>query len=148
MRHFKGTLSRKRIGLGSFVAAALASAILIAPAGGTQDEPAGATAKLASKSCPDKSFCVYARKNYAGKRLKLNSSPGVLSTELFQEMNNKVSSVKNRWKDTSALYEGKNGGGQVFCFDPGQKVPDLSAFADEFNNDASSSRRSAQGCNS
>ncbi len=136
-------LSRKRIGLGSFVAATLTSVILIAPAAGTQEKPAGATAKLSSTSfCPDGSFCVYAGKNYTGRRLKLNSPPGVLSTELFQKMNNKVSSVKNRWKNASFLYEHKDGGGQPFCLDPGAKVPDLSAFFDEFNNDASSSRRS------
>ncbi|MDQ3642212.1 MAG: peptidase inhibitor family I36 protein [Actinomycetota bacterium] len=125
------------------MAATLTSVILIAPAAGTQEKPAGATAKLSSTSfCPDGSFCVYAGKNYTGKRLKLNSPPGVLSTKLFKEMNNKVSSAKNRWKHTSYLYEDKNGGGQASCFSSGEKKPDLSILFDEFNNDASSSRRS------
>ncbi len=135
------------MGLVAMAATVTAGAILIAPAAGTQEKRAGSTAKLSSKSCPDKSLCVYAGKNYTGRRLKLNSPPGVLSTKLADEMNNKVSSVKNRWKNASFLYEHKDGGGQPFCLDPGAKVPDLSAFFDEFNNDASSSRRgTGTGC--
>ncbi len=134
-------MSKKRTGIGGFLVAVLTSGILIAPVARTQEKPAGATAKLSSKSCPAKSFCVYTGKNYKGKRLKLNSPPGILSTRVSQKMDNKVSSVKNRWNHKSILYEDKDGGGQMSCFATGEKVPDLSAFFDEFNNDASSSRR-------
>ncbi len=112
----------------------VAVAILAAPGPGAADEKRAA---LSSK-CPKGAMCVWAGKNYQGRKLTLRKT-GEITNRIYNRMNDKVSSAKNRYKHLSYLYENIDGGGQVFCVESGGNIPDFAAFQDEFNNDASSS---------
>ena len=92
----------------------------------------------AGPRCSDGALCLFTGKNYAGKKFKV-TEPGEL-VKLPKAFNNKVSSLKNKWELRAFVYENKNGTGQPFCLGSGEKVPDLSAFFDEINNDVSSAR--------
>ena len=113
--------------------AALIAAALWLPSASTGDD-----SKRAVKRCPLDALCVWAGKDYKGARLVLTRT-GEYSNRIYNKLNDRVSSAKNRYEHLSYLYEHTDGGGQTFCIDNGQKIPDFSAFPDEFDNDASSS---------
>ena len=122
-----GTRDLKR---GKTLAIALATAAL---ATGSLAAPAGA-----GPACPDGALCLFTGKGYTGKKYK-GTKPGEL-VKLPKAFNNKVSSLKNKWERRAFVYENKDGTGQPFCLSPNEKVPDLSAFFDEINNEISSAR--------
>jgi hypothetical protein len=81
-------------------------------------------------SCPDEALCVWSKKNYEGQRVKITKT-GDVSNKLAHEMNNKASSLKNRFAMTGTLYDKKNGGsGEVYGFCDLDNVPDLGLFDD------------------
>jgi hypothetical protein len=110
----------------------IAAALALAPASGEAAQGKGST-----KLCPDGAFCVWTKANYQGKKLVLTKK-GV-SNKIAKEMNNKVSSVKNRLDVTTYLYSKRDGKGEIRCFGDGQKLADLAGSCD-FDNEASSSR--------
>jgi hypothetical protein len=120
----KGSKGVAMLAIAATVAAVAASA-LAAPA-------------QAGPRCSDGALCLWKGKNYTGAKHKV-TEPGEL-VKLPKAFNNRVSSVKNKWEFRAFVYENKDGTGQPFCLESGEKVPDLSAFFDEINNDVSSAR--------
>jgi Peptidase inhibitor family I36 len=92
----------------------------------------GATSeKRAGSGCPDQTLCVWSKKNYEGQRVKITKT-GDVSNKLAHEMNNKASSLKNRFAMPGTLYDKKNGGpGDVYGFCDLDDVPDLGSFDDQ-----------------
>jgi hypothetical protein len=89
----------------------------------------------ATAHCPKHYLCVWADPVYQGQEVKLRKR-GV-SNKIFRKMNDQASSAKNHRSHVSFLYSDIDGsGGESYCFEPNQKVPDLGAFSDV----ASSSR--------
>lgn len=97
-----------------------------------------ASPAVAGPRCSDGALCLWKGKDYTGAKYKV-TEPGELE-EVPKAFNNKVSSLKNKWEWRAFVYENKDGTGQAFCLESGEKIPDLSAFLDEINNDISSAR--------
>ena len=90
-----------------------------------------------NKACPADALCVWARPGYKGKRVVVKQV-GEVSNEVFDKMNDKASSVKNRWQYTSYLYSDVNGAGASRCVSGGGgKVRNLAGGYD-FDNVVSS----------
>lgn len=98
-----------------------------------------ASAAADPSGCPDGSYCFWSKQNYEGKRVVISKSG--ISNKLFNEMNKRASSMKNRRSDYVIIYTQKNGSGFSACF----AGPNLSNLA-EFDNDGSSSRAGAGAC--
>lgn len=117
---------------GTILVLAAVSALALAGTGSA----AGGSAKAGPKSCPDDAFCVWTGKNYRGERF-VATETGL--TKLPPSISDRVSSAKDRYAvDTAYLHDTKAGGGELFCMDDGDKIPDFSAFSDPYNNVASS----------
>ena len=81
-------------------AGVLAAALLLVPSAGE------AAKSKRGKACPDEAVCVWTKSDFRGER-EVVSKKG--ATNLSKELNNKVSSVKNRTGRVVYLMDAKNG---------------------------------------
>ncbi len=113
-----------------------ALALVVAPSVGE-----AASAKR-GKACPDGAVCVWTKENYRGDREVVDRKG---ATNLSKELNNKVSSVKNRTGKIAYLMDAKNGSSDddYQCMSEGDQYPELDNIG--FNNRISSVRRPRPG---
>ena len=78
----------------------IAAALVVAPTVGE-----AASAKR-GKACPDGTVCVWSKKNFRGEREVIDKKG---ATNLSRELNNNVSSVKDRSNSSVYLMDAKNG---------------------------------------
>ena len=78
----------------------IAAMLAIAPATGD------AASSKRGKACPGGSVCVWSKKNFRGEREVIDKKG---ATNLSRELNNNVSSVKDRSNGNDYLMDAKNG---------------------------------------
>ena len=87
---------------------------------------AGEAAKgKADKSCPDDAICVWTKTAYRGERVVVQGE-GV-SNKIGNKINNKTSSIKNRFDRTIFIYDKRDAMGDSRCLLPLNKVRNLGA---------------------
>ncbi|MDQ2675923.1 MAG: peptidase inhibitor family I36 protein [Actinomycetota bacterium] len=110
---------------------ALISMVALAPAAG---EAAKGKTK---KSCPKEALCVWTKAGFAGKRVVVKDD-GV-SNAIANKINNKASSIKNRFGETIRIYDKRNANGELRCVGGVGQVDDLGGSYN-FDNRAASSK--------
>jgi hypothetical protein len=116
---------------------ALLAGIAVAAAAAMPFAGSAAPAAKSQSSCPDKALCVWTGANYHGQRVLITKRK--LSNKLFNQINDRASSVKFRWTGTAVLWEDTGGGGTGYCFDgPRANRSNLADIG--FDNSASSSK--------
>ena len=88
------------------------------------------------KSCPKEAMCVWTKAGYSGKRVVVQS-PGV-SNKIGNKINNRTSSIKNRFDQTIFIYDKRNATGDFRCVGGLDEVEDLGGSYD-FDNLTTSS---------
>lgn len=97
----------------------------------------GEAAKAKStKRCPQDAFCVWSKPDYQGKKVVLTKN-GV-SNKIANQMNNRVSSTKNKFDLTVFIYDKRGAKGEIRCFSSNSKEADLGGSYN-FDNRAASS---------
>jgi hypothetical protein len=109
---------------------ALISTLVLTPAVGE------AAKGGADKSCPDDAICAWTKAGFEGKRVVI-SGKGV-SNKIGNQINNKTSSIKNRFETTIFVYDKRNGAGESRCVGGLGRVRNLGGSYDFENRVASS----------
>ena len=95
-----------------------------------------ASGMAGDKSCPDGKLCVWSKADFEGKRLKIGKV-NAADNKIYKKMDDKVTSVKNRWDFRADLFEDKDNDGEFRCFSPGVNINTLD-LGYNFDNVASS----------
>ena len=99
--------------------------------------PAGGAAKdTTTKSCPNDAICVWTKDNYRGKRVVVKSDN--VSNKIGNTINNRTSSIKNRFGQTILIYDKRDAMGESRCVGGLGKVARL-GDSYNFDNRATSS---------
>ena len=96
----------------------------------------GAANAKATKACPDDAICVWTKSNYRGKRVLVTGND--VSNKIGNQINNRTSSIKNRFDQTILIYDKRNATGEARCVGGLGKVRRLGASYN-FDNRATSS---------
>src|SRR5687768_9002256 len=96
---------------------ALIGMIALTPATGE------AAKEQADKSCPNDAICVWTKAGYRGQRVVVQGE-GV-SNKIGNKINNKTSSIKNRFAQTIFIYDKRDATGESRCVPGLGKVRNL-----------------------
>lgn len=118
------TKMRKTLALSGIVAFAAAGLGVAGPAAASEDE------------CLDGYFCMWSGTNFTGEFLMTRSDVSYLG-EASTDMNDKITSYKNRTRFTVAMCTDANMEGICYKFGPGGISPNLNVL-DDFDNQTSS----------
>ncbi len=87
---------------------------------------AGEAAKgKADKSCPDDAICAWTKSAYRGERIVVQGED--VSNKIGNKINNKTSSIKNRFGQTIWIYDKRDASGESRCLGALDRVRDLGA---------------------
>jgi hypothetical protein len=109
---------------------AITGIVALAPAAGEAAKQGG------QKSCPDNSICVWTKAGFSGQRVVVQGN-GV-SNKIGNKINNRTSSIKNRFGHTILIYDKRNATGEIRCVGGLGKVRNLGGSYN-FDNRAASS---------
>lgn len=88
------------------------------------------------KSCPSEAICVWTKASFEGKRVVVKSED--VSNRIAKEINNKTSSIKNRFDQTILIYDKRNAKGEFRCLGAMEQVENLAGSYNYDNRTTSS----------